>query len=327
MRNENEIVTVFGASGLIGRHTVQALARAGYRIRACVRYPNLAHYLPPMGTVGQIQLMKCNVLDEDSVARAVQGSSAAINLVGILYPAGGQNYEDIHIEAPQTIAKAAKAAGVETLLHVTTMGISEESESNYSRSKAEGENAIREIFPNATLIKPSIVFGPEDNFFNKFAWLARVAPVLPLVGGGHTKFQPVFVADVADAITKCVGEASTRGKTYELGGPAIYSFKEMIQAILHATGRKNPLLPMPFWMAAISAVFLQFLPGKLLTPDQVKFLKTDNVPSPGALGLKDLGIQPESLEAILPTYLWRFRPKGQYENSSSERAIGVPEIR
>jgi uncharacterized protein YbjT (DUF2867 family) len=323
----NEIVTVFGASGLIGRHTVQALARAGYRIRACVRYPNLAHYLPPMGTVGQIQLMKCNVLDEDAVARAVQGSSAVINLVGILYPGGGQNYEDIHVDAPQTIAKAAKATGVETLVHVTTMGIGEDSESKYARTKAEGETAVRQIFPGATLIKPSIVFGPEDNFFNKFAGLARIAPVLPLVGGGHTKFQPVFVGDVADAITKCVTDPATRGETYELGGPSVYSFKEMIQAILHATGRKNLLFPMPFWIASINAVFLQFLPGKLLTPDQVKFLKTDNVVSPGALTLKNLDIQPESLEAILPSYLWRFRPKGQYENSATERVIGAPEIR
>lgn len=323
----NQIVTVFGASGLIGRHTVQALARAGYRVRACVRYPNLAEYLPPMGTVGQIQLMKCNVLDEEAVSRAVQGADAVINLVGILYPAGGQNYEDIHVDAPQTIARAAKAAGVQTFVHVTTMGISEDSESNYARSKAEGENAARRIFPNTTLVKPSIVFGPEDNFFNKFAWLARIQPILPLIGGGHTKFQPVFVGDVADAITKCVTDTATRGRTYELGGPAIYSFKEMLQAILHATGRKNLLMPLPFWLASFNAVFLQFLPGKLLTPDQVKFLKTDNVLSPGALTLKDLGIQPESLEAILPSYLWRFRPKGQYENSSSERAIGAPEVR
>jgi NADH dehydrogenase len=280
-----------------------------------------------MGTVGQIQVMRANVLDEEAVARAVHGASAVINLVGILYPAGGQNYEDIHIDAPQTIAKVAKAAGVETLVHMTTMGIGPDSESNYSRSKAEGEIAVRGIFPDATLIKPSIVFGPEDNFFNKFAWLARIQPILPLIGGGHTKFQPVFVGDVADAITKCVNDPLTHAKTYELGGPAVYSFKEMIQAILHAIGRKRLLFPMPFWMASINAFFLQFLPGKLLTPDQVTFLKTDNVPSPGALTLKDLGIQPESLEAILPSYLWRFRPKGQYENSAPERAIGVSEIR
>ncbi len=323
----NQIVTVFGASGLIGRHTVEALARAGYRIRACVRYPNLAQYLPPMGTVGQIQVVRANVLDEEAVARAMQGASAVINLVGILYPAGGQNYEDIHVEAPQTIAKAAKAAGIETLVHVTTMGIGPDSESNYSRSKAEGEIAARAIFPNAKLVKPSIVFGPEDNFFNKFAWLARLSPILPLIGGGHTKFQPVFVGDVADAIAKCVTDPTTRGKTYELGGPAVYSFNEMLQAILHATGRKNLLLPVPFWMASLQGIFLQFLPGKLLTPDQVTFLKTDNVVSPGALTLSDLGIRPASLEAVLPSYLWRFRPKGQFENSASERAIGAPEIR
>jgi NADH dehydrogenase len=271
--------------------------------------------------------MKCNVLDEDAVARAVQGADAVINLVGILYPAGGQNYEDIHVDAPQTIARAAKAAAVETLVHVTTMGISLDSESNYSRTKAEGEIAVRQIFADATLIKPSIVFGPEDNFFNKFAGLARLLPVLPLVGGGHTKFQPVFVGDVANAIVKCVEDTDTRGKTFELGGPVVYSFKEMLQAILRATGRSRLLIPLPFWLASFQGFFLQFLPGKLLTPDQVTFLKTDNVVAHGVLTLKDLGIQPDSLETVLPSYLWRFRPKGQYENSASERAIGAPEIR
>jgi NADH dehydrogenase len=322
----NEIVTVFGASGLIGRHTVEALARAGYRVRACVRYPNVAHYLPPMGSVGQIQVMKCNVLDADAVNRAVTGASAVINLVGILYPAGGQSYEAIHVDAPRTIGRTAKAAAIETVVHITTTGISTESESVYSRTKAEGENALREEFPQATLVKPSIVFGPEDNFFNKFAGLARLAPFLPLIGGGHTKFQPVFVGDVADAIVKCVGDPATHGKTFELGGPAIYSFKEMLQTILRETGRSRVLIPIPFWLASIQGFVLQFLPGTLLTPDQVTFLKTDNVVSPGALTFKDLGIQPDSLEAVLPSYLWRFRPKGQYENSASERAVGVPEI-
>jgi uncharacterized protein YbjT (DUF2867 family) len=323
----NEIVTVFGASGLIGRHTVEALARAGYRVRACVRYPNLAQYLSPMGSVGQIQVTKANVRDADAVARAVKGASAVVNLVGILYPAGGQSYEGIHVEAPRIIAKASRAAGVTRLVHITTMGISPNSESAYSRTKAEGEIALREEFPEATLVKPSIVFGPEDNFFNKFAWLARISPVLPLIGGGHTRFQPVFVGDVADAIVKCVADPATRGRTYELGGPAVYSFKEMLQVILRETGRTRLLIPIPFWLATIKAFFLQFLPGKLLTPDQVTFLKTDNIATPGALTLADLGIQPDSLEAILPAYLWRFRPRGQYENSSAERVLGTPEIR
>ena len=321
------VVTVFGGSGFLGRHTVQALARAGYRIRVAVRHPNLAQYLPPMGTVGQIQVLKCNVLDEAAVARAVQGSDAVVNLVGILYPAGGQTYEDVHVTAPTIIGKAAKAAGVKSLVHITTVGISTESESSYARTKAKGEVALRHEFPAATILKPSLVFGPEDNFYNKFANLARFVPVLPLIGGGHTKFQPACVTDVANAIVKCVQDDATRGKTYELGGPTVYSFKQMLELVLHVTNRRRALIPVRFFLASIKAMFLQFLPGKLLTPDQVTFLKTDNVVAPGALTFADLGIIPDSLEAILPSYLWRFRSKGQFENSAAERAIGSPAIR
>ena len=321
------VVTVFGGSGFLGRHTVQALARAGYRLRVAVRHPNLAGYLPPMGTVGQIQLLKCNVLNKEAVARAVQGSEAVVNLVGILYPAGGQTYEGIHVTAPTIIGKAAKAAGVKSVVHVTTTGISTESESRYSRSKAEGEEALRHEFPDATILKPSIVFGPEDNFFNKFANLARFVPALPLIGGGHTKFQPVCVTDVADAVAYCVREGATHGKTYELGGPNVYSFKQMLEVVLRVTGRRRALIPVPFFLASIKAMFLQFLPGKLLTPDQVTFLKTDNVVAPGALTFADLGIIPDSLEAVLPSYLWRFRARGQYENAVMEKVIGSPAIR
>jgi uncharacterized protein YbjT (DUF2867 family) len=323
----NSLVTIFGGSGLLGRHAVRAFADAGWRVRVGVRHPNLAHYLPPMGHVGQIQVTKANVLDADAVAAAVKGAHAVVNLVGILHPAGGQNYQNIHVEAPRTIARAAKAAGAGALLHVSTMNISPDSESAYARSKAEGEIAVREEFPQATLIKPSLVFGPEDQFFNKFAGLARILPVLPLIGGGHTKFQPVFARDVADAIVKCAADPATRGRSYELGGPTVYSFKDMLKLILRETGRSRPLVPIPFWLASIKSVFLQFLPGKLLTPDQVKFLKTDNVVTPGALTLADLGITPDSLEAVLPAYLWRFRARGQYENLVAERVSGAPEIR
>jgi NADH dehydrogenase len=327
MNRMASVVTVFGGSGFLGRHTVQALARAGYRIRVAVRYPNLAPYLPPMGTVGQIQLVKCDVRDEAAVARTVQGSDAVVNLVGILYPAGGQTYESIHVTAPAIIARAAKAAGVNSVVHISTPGISTESASVYSSSKAEGEIALRHEFADATILRPSLVFGPEDNFYNKFANLARFMPVLPLIGGGHTKFQPVCVTDVADAVVRCVQDGGTRGKTYELGGPTVYSFKQMLELVLQVTGRRRALIPVPFFLASMKAMFLQFLPGKLLTPDQVQFLKTDNVVAPGALTLADLGIVPDSLEAVLPSYLWRFRARGQYENSSSERAIGSPVIR
>lgn len=322
-----QIVTIFGGSGLLGRHAVGALARAGYRVRVAVRHPYRANYLPPMGQVGQILVTRCDVTDPGAVAAAVRGADAVVNLVGILHPGGGQNYESVHVEAPRTIGRAASAVGVATLIHVSTMNISPDSESAYARSKAMGEIALRDEFPQATLLKPSLVFGPEDNFFNKFAGLARILPFLPLIGGGHTKFQPVFAGDVADAIVTCANDPATRGRTYELGGPAVYSFKDMLQIILRETGRSRPLIPVPFWLASIKAFFLQFLPGKLLTPDQVKFLRTDNVVSPGALTLKDLGIVPDSLEAVLPAYLWRFRPKGQYEEAVAERITGSPGTR
>jgi NADH dehydrogenase len=322
----NEIVTVFGASGLIGRHTVEALARAGYRIRACVRYPNLAHYLPPMGSVGQIQVARVDVLDEEAVARAMRGASAAVNLVGVLYSRGHQSFEALHADAPETIAKLARAAAI-PFVHISSIGADVDSDSSYAATKGEGEARVRAACPDAAILRPSLVFGPEDQFFNKFAALARVLPILPLVGGGHTKFQPVFVGDVADAILKCIGDASTRGQVYELGGPGVYSFKELMQVMLRETGRRNPLMPIPFALATLQSYFLQFLPNPLLTPDQVRLLRHDNVVAPNARKLADLGITPDSVEAVVPQYLWRFRAKGQYENSASERAIGAPEIR
>ncbi|HEX3674129.1 MAG TPA: complex I NDUFA9 subunit family protein [Rhizomicrobium sp.] len=321
---KTSLVTIFGGSGLLGRYAVRAFANDGWRIKVGVRHPNLAHYLPPMGHVGQILVSKADVTDAEAVAAAVRGSDVVVNLVGILYPGGGQTYNGVHIEAARSIGRAAKEAGVSTLIHVSTMNISPESESAYARSKAIGENALREEFPRATLIKPSLVFGPEDQFFNKFAGLARVLPFLPLVGGGHTKFQPVFAGDVADAIVKCASDPATRGNAYELGGPAVMTVKDMLTLILRETARTRPLIPIPFWLAAIQGFFLQFLPGKLLTVDQVKFLKTDNTVNPGALTLADLGIQPDALEAVVPAYLWRFRPKGQFEEAVRERVTGSP---
>ena len=318
------LVTVFGGSGFLGRNAVRALAKAGYRIRVAVRYPNQAQYLPPMGSVGQIQLMKCNVLDQDAVARACQGADAVVNLVGILATAGGQGFDDVHVAAVGNIAMAAKAAGARTLVHVSSLGADPEAESHYAKTKGEGEKLLREEFSNATILRPSLLAGPDDDFFNKFAALARMLPMLPLIGGGHTKFQPVFVGDVADAIVKCVSDTATKGKTYELGGPGTYSFKALMQLVLQETGRSRLLLPVPFWLASIKAMFLQFLPGKLLTPDQVTSLKADNLVSPNALTFKDLGIAPDSIEAILPSYLWRFRPRGEYDEAVRERVTGSP---
>lgn len=306
-------VTVFGGSGFVGRHTVRALAKAGYRVRVAVRHPNLALYVLPAGNVGQIEIRKTNVREPEQVAAAVRGADAVVNLVGVLYQRGHQSFGELHAEAAETIARAAKAEGAKTLVHVSAIGAAPQAGSAYAASKGEGENRVRAAFPDAVILRPSIVFGPEDDFFNRFASLARLSPLLPLIGGGHTKFQPVFVGDVAAAVLACVDDAATRGKIYELGGANVYTFKQLMEFILHVTGRKRLLVPVPFALATLNAFFLQYWPKPLLTPDQVTLLKSDNVVTKGAKTLTDLGIQPESVEAIVPSYLWRFRARGQYE--------------
>ncbi len=306
-------VTVFGGSGFLGRHTVRALARAGYRIRVAVRHPNSAMFLLPAGNVGQIEIRKTNVRDPADVAAAMRGADAVVNLVGVLYERGHQSFEELHVTAAETIAKTAAKEGVGRLVHLSAIGADDESQSAYAASKGRGEQAVRAAFAHATILRPSIVFGPEDDFFNRFAWLARLSPVLPLIGGGETKFQPVYVGDVARAVLTCLSDSATRGRTYELGGPDVYSFKQLLELILKVTRRRRILVPVPFALAAVKAFFLQFLPKPLLTPDQVRLLKTDNVVAPDAATLADLGIEADSVEAIVPSYLWRFRRHGQYE--------------
>ena len=317
----SKLVTVFGASGFVGRHAVRALAKAGWRIRAVCRHPNLANYLLPAGFPGQIQLFKGNVRDDDAVTRALEGADAVVSLMGVLFSRGEQSFEALHVEAPQRIGRLARRAGIKTLVHLSAIGADVEADSSYAESKGRGEKALREEFPDAAILRPSIVFGPEDDFFNKFAWLARLSPVLPLIGGGHTKFQPVFVGDVAAAILRCITDSATAGKTYELGGPSVYSFKELLQLILRETGRQRLLVPVPFLLASIKAFFLQMpslvLPvAPLLTLDQVRLLETDIVVHPGVLTLADLDIAPDAVEAVVPSYLWRFRPKGQYQETA-----------
>ncbi|HVZ28250.1 MAG TPA: complex I NDUFA9 subunit family protein [Rhizomicrobium sp.] len=305
------LVTIFGGSGFLGRHTVRALARGGWRIRVAVRHPNSAFFLKPAGSVGQIATVKCDITDKDQVAAAVAGADAVVNLAGILYPRG-QSFEEVHCEGAENIARTAAEAGASTLVHVSALGADSESDSHYAQTKAEGEAKVRAAFPQATLFRPSIVFGPEDDFFNRFAGLARIFPVLPLIGGGRTRFQPVFVADVAAAIAAALSSEKARGKTYELGGPTVYSFRQILEIICRETGRKRALIPLPFGLAMFKAFFLQLAPKPLLTPDQVRLLKHDNVVSPTALTLADLGIIPNSVEAEIPAYLWRFRAKGEY---------------
>lgn len=314
------LITVFGGTGFLGRHTVRALARAGFRIRVAVRHPNAGFFLPPMGNVGQIALVRCNVREIDQIAAAVHGAEAVVNLTGILYQRGEQSFEAVHIEAAEAIATAARAAGVSSLVHVSSIGADAAADSRYAASKGEGELRVRAAFPDAAILRPSLVFGPEDKFFNRFASLARVLPFLPLIGGGHTQFQPVFAGDVADAVVRSIQDPAARGKTFELGGPNVYSFKELMQIILRETCRKQFLVPVPFFLASIKAVFLQFLPNPLLTPDQVTLLRSDNIVT-GENTLATLGIAPTSVEAEVPAYLWRFRPKGQYDEMVRDKTI------
>ena len=311
-------VTIFGGSGFVGRHTVRALARAGWRIKVAVRHPHRGFFLKPLGQVGQIALVKCDATDADDVTRALEGSHAVVNLCGILY-ARGQSFDEVHAEAAGNIAQGAANAGVEALVHVSAIGADANSNSRYAQSKAEGEKRVRAALPGATVLRPSIIFGPEDRFFNKFAGLARMLPFLPLIGGGKTLFQPVFVGNVAAAITAALDVPQARGRTYELGGPTIYTFRQMMQVILDVTGRKRLLLPVPFGIAMFKSFFLQMAPTPILTPDQVKLLKTDNVVAPTAAGLSELGITPTTIEAELPAYLWRFRAKGEYADLAAAK--------
>lgn len=312
------LVTVFGGSGFLGRYVVRALARAGYRIRVGVRRPNLANFLLPMGHVGQIQLVRTDIADADAVARAMKGAAAAINLVGILYESSRQKFQRLHADAPAMIAAPARAEGVSALVHVSALGASAQSPSLYARTKAEGETRLREAFPSATILRPSIVFGSEDDFFNRFAALARLLPALPLIGGGHTRFQPVYVGDVARAIATCIADQATQGRIFELGGPRVYTFRELMQLVLAETKRRRFLVPLPFSIAMMQASILGLLPKPMLTRDQVLLLKQDNVVAAGAATLSDLGIEAETVEAIIPTYLWRFRREGQFEQPPRE---------
>ncbi len=306
-------VTVFGGSGFVGRHVVRALARDGWRIRVAVRRPHMAQFLRPMGQVGQIQLFQANVADEVATARTLEGVDAVVNLVGLLHEGwGGQSFARIHAEAPARLARAAQAAGATQFVQMSSLGVSPDSRAAYARTKAEGEAGVRDAFAGATILRPSIVFGPEDQFFNRFANMARYSFALPLIGGGGTRFQPVYVGDVAQAVANALGGEKDDGMTYELGGPNVYTFRALMEYLLDVVRRRRLLMPLPFFAAKLIAYPASILPGAPLTPDQVELLKTDNVVSPGAKTIQDLGVTPQALEAIVPSYLWRFRRAGQF---------------
>jgi uncharacterized protein YbjT (DUF2867 family) len=311
-------ITIFGGSGFLGRYVVRALAKKGWRIKVATRRPNRAFFLRPMGQVGQIGFIKCDVADADQIAHAMAGSHAVVNLTGILFQRG-QTFQDVHVKGPEAIAREAARLGLRAMVHVSAIGADSESDSRYAESKAEGEKRVREAFPAATIMRPSLLFGPEDQFFNRFAEMARFLPALPLIGGGRTLFQPVFVSDAAAAIVTALDDPSAPGKTYELGGPTVYSFRQLMEIMLGVIDRKRLLVPLPFWIAFLKSIFLQLMPKPLLTPDQVKLLRHDNIVSPTAHALKDLGITPTTVEAEVPAYLWRYRAKGEYADLAKER--------
>ncbi len=317
------IVTVFGGSGFIGRHVVRELAKRGYRVRAAVRRPSLAGFLRTMGLPGQVEPVYADISDDTSVSRAVDGADMVVNLVGILYESGKQTFEALQAEGAGRIAKFAKEAGARRLVHVSAIGADPESPAPYGVTKAQGEANVFAAFPEATVLRPSIVFGPGDGFFNRFATLAKYLPMLPLFGGGHTKFQPVYVDDVADAVCAALESRDAAGKIYELGGPGTYTFKRLMEIVLAETCRKRLLVPVPWPVARLQGTLLGVLPVPPLTRGQVRMLESDNVVSDAAKNedrtIEALGISPRSVEAIVPDYLWPFRKHGQYEQTIPHR--------
>jgi len=319
--NLDTLVTVFGGSGFVGRSVVRALAKRDYRIRVAVRRPELAFHLQPLGKVGQIHAVQANLRYPASVEAAMRDSHAAINLVGILTESGAQTFDAVQGKGAGAVATAAAAAGAR-MVHVSAIGADENSLSRYARAKAAGEKAVRAAVPSATIMRPSVVFGPEDQFTNRFAALAQISPMLPLIGGGVTKLQPVYVGDVANAVADAVEGKTKPGAVYELGGPEVLTMREIMEIILLTIERRRMLVSLPFGLAKLQALFLQFAPGALkLTPDQVVLLGSDNVVSDAAkaagLTLEGLGISADSLEAIVPQYLWRFRKTGQFQHKGA----------
>lgn len=316
-----KLVVVFGGSGFVGRHVVRALARRGYRIRVACRRPDLAGHLQPLGNVGQIQPVQANVRVRWSVDRAVHGADHVVNLVAILHESGRQKFTPVHEFGARAVAEAARAVGA-GLTHISALGTDLNAQSEYARTKALGEKAVLETIEDAVILRPSINFGPEDSFFNRFASMARYSPVLPLIGGGRTKFQPVYVGDVAEAVARSVDGKVQGGRIYELGGPQVLTFKQCMQEMLAMIDRKRLLVSVPWWVANMQASILGLLPNPLLTKDQVLQLREHNIVSEAAIRenrtLAGLDIQPQSIGSILPSYLWRYRPAGQFQRKTAE---------
>jgi NADH dehydrogenase len=304
------VATVFGGSGFIGRHVVQRLARQGYVVRAAVRDTEAAMLLKPMGAVGQIVLLRAPVTSPEAVARAVEGAEVVVNLAGILAERRPGDFDRVMGEGAGCVARAAAAAGATGLVHLSAIGADAASPSAYGRAKAAGEAAVLAAFPAATILRPSVVFGPEDKFFNRFGAMARMLPCMPVIAGA-TRLQPVYVGDVADAVMAALARPEAAGRIFELGGPQALTFRDLLAWILETTGRRRPLVALPARLARMQARVLERLPGKLLTRDQLLMLTSDNVVAADAAGLAELGIVPTPMDLVVPAYLCRFRPGGR----------------
>ena len=311
-------VAILGGAGFIGRYVVKRLAERGDVLTVGGRNAAGAKFLKLKGDVGQVGLVNVSIHNESLLQAFVGNVDTVVNLVGILYESGSQRFDTVHHVGPARLARLAREVGVERFIHISAIGADPRSPSAYARTKAAGEQAVRDAFPTATVLRPSIVVGPEDQFFNRMAGMAMISPVMPLIGGGETRFQPVYVGDVADAVVRCIDDGATAGRTYELGGPKIYTLRELTELLLEEIRRKRVLVDLPFGLASLQARVLSLLPSPPLTRDQVEMLKRDNVVGSGALGLEALGIAPTAVEAVLPTYLDRFRRGGWY---ARERAV------
>ncbi len=312
MQNNQKIIAIFGAGGFLGKHLMRELTKLDYRVKVATRNPYLKGYLKPLGNPGQIELFKTNIFDTEDVKKILNDSDIVINLVGILYETRKQKFSQIHSQFPYLLSNLCNELAIKKLVHVSALGVKEKHNSLYMQSKLEGEKNIQDIFKSSVILRPSVVFGPEDKFFNTFASLAQFSPALPLVGGGKTKFAPIYVGDVAKAIVKALELNNSEPKIYELGGPKNYSFKELMEILLTEIKKKRFLIPIPFGFAKFQSYFLQMLPNPLLTPDQVELLKHHNIVSGDHLTLKDLGITGTPIQSILSKYIYRFREGGQF---------------
>jgi len=312
MQNNQKIIAIFGAGGFLGKHLMRELTKLDYRVKVATRNPYLKGYLKPLGSPGQIELFKTDIFDQESVKQVLKNCDLAINLVGILYETRKQKFNQIHSQFPHLLSNLCNELGTKNLIHVSALGVRERHTSQYMQSKLQGEKNIQDNFKPSVILRPSVVFGPEDKFFNTFASIAQFSPVLPLIGGGKTKFVPIYVGDVAKAVVKTLDLNNTEPEIYELGGPKNYSFKELMEILLIEIKKKRFLIPIPFGMAKFQSYFLQMMSNPLLTPDQVEMLKHNNIVSGDYPTLKDLGVSGSTIHSILPKYIYRFRTGGQF---------------